>query len=70
MLQAGATIAAALITDIRSDLPGQITAQATENTYDCPTARTLLVLQGTRIIGENSNDVGFGQRRRCWSGTG
>lgn len=63
VLQAGAVISAALITGIRSDLPGQITAQVTENIYDSPTGRILLVPQGTRIIGEYSNDVGFGQRR-------
>lgn len=63
VLQAGAVISAALITGIRSDLPGQITAQVTENIYDSPTGRMLLVPQGTRIIGEYSNDVGFGQRR-------
>lgn len=63
VLQAGSIIAAALITGIRSDLPGQITAQVTENIYDSPTGRILLVPQGTRIIGEYSNDVGFGQRR-------
>jgi type IV secretion system protein VirB10 len=32
-------IPAALITGIRSDLPGQITAQVTENIYDSPTGR-------------------------------
>lgn len=63
VLQAGAVIPAALITGIRSDLPGQITAQVTESIYDSPTGRLLLVPQGTRIIGEYSNDVGFGQRR-------
>lgn len=63
VLQAGAVIPAALITGIRSDLPGQITAQVTENIYDSPTGRILVVPQGTRIIGEYSNDVGFGQRR-------
>ncbi len=63
LLQAGAVISAALITGIRSDLPGQITAQVTEHIYDSPTGRILLVPQGTRIIGEYSNDVGFGQRR-------
>lgn len=63
VLQAGAVISAALITGIRSDLPGQISAQVTENIYDSPTGRILLVPQGARIIGEYSNDVGFGQRR-------
>jgi type IV secretory pathway VirB10-like protein len=36
ILQAGAVIPAALITGIHSDLPGQITAQVTENVYDSP----------------------------------
>ncbi|MBX5086765.1 TrbI/VirB10 family protein [Rhizobium lentis] len=63
VLQAGAVIPAALITGIRSDLPGQITAQVTENIYDSPTGRSLLVPQGTRIIGQYDNNVQFGQRR-------
>ena len=63
ILQAGAVIPAALITGIRSDLPGQIAAQVTENIYDSPTGRTLLVPQGTRIIGQYDNNVQFGQSR-------
>ena len=63
VLQAGAVISAALITGIRSDLPGQITAQVTENIYDSPTGRILLVPQGTRLIGQYDNSVQFGQRR-------
>jgi type IV secretion system protein TrbI len=45
VVQAGAVIPAALITGIRSDLPGQVTAQVTENVYDSPTGRYLLILQ-------------------------
>ncbi len=63
VLQAGAVIPAALVTGIRSDLPGQIVAQVTQNVYDSPTGRSLLVPQGTRIIGQYDNGVGFGQRR-------
>lgn len=63
VLQAGAVIAAALITGIHSDLPGQITAQVTENIYDSPTGRILLVPQGTRVIGQYNNSVQFGQSR-------
>ena len=63
VLQVGAVISAALITGIRSDLPGQITAQVTENIYDSPTGRILLVPQGTRLIGQYDNGVQFGQRR-------
>ncbi|MER2536054.1 MAG: TrbI/VirB10 family protein [Rhizobiaceae bacterium] len=63
ILQAGAVIPAALITGIRSDLPGQITAQVTENIYDSPTGHILLVPQGTRVIGQYDNNVQFGQSR-------
>jgi len=63
VLQAGAVIPAALITGIRSDLPGQITAQVTETIYDSPTGRILLIPQGTRLIGQYDNNVQFGQRR-------
>lgn len=63
ILQTGAVISAALITGIRSDLPGQITAQVTENIYDSPTGRILLVPQGTRVIGQYDNNVQFGQSR-------
>ncbi|MBZ9886065.1 TrbI/VirB10 family protein [Mesorhizobium sp. CA10] len=63
VLQAGAVIPAALITGIRSDLPGQISAQVTENVYDSPTGRSLLIPQGARIIGQYDSGIGSGQRR-------
>jgi type IV secretion system protein TrbI len=63
ILQAGAVIPGALITGIRSDLPGQITAQVTENIHDSLTGRILLVPQGTRIIGQYDSNVQFGQGR-------
>lgn len=63
ILQAGSVIPAALVTGLRSDLPGQITAQVTQNIYDSPTGRTLLIPQGSKLIGEYDSSVGFGQRR-------
>lgn len=63
VLQAGNMIPASLITGIRSDLPGQITAQVTENVYDSPTGRFLLIPQGTRLIGIYDGQVAFGQSR-------
>lgn len=63
ILQAGSVIPAALITGIRSDQPGLVTAQVTENVYDSLTGRRLLVPQGSRLIGDYASDVGFGQRR-------
>lgn len=63
VVQAGAVIPAALITGLRSDLPGQITAQVTSNVYDSPTGRFLLIPQGARLIGEYDSRVAFGQSR-------
>jgi type IV secretory pathway VirB10-like protein len=63
VLQAGNIIPASLITGIRSDLPGEITAQVTENVYDSPTGRFLLIPQGTRLIGIYDSQVTFGQSR-------
>jgi len=63
VVQAGNVIPASLITGIRSDLPGQITAQVTENVYDSPSGRFLLVPQGTRLIGVYDSQVSFGQSR-------
>lgn len=63
IVQAGAVIPAALITGIRSDLPGQITAQVTANVYDSPTGRILLIPQGARLIGEYDSEVTAGQTR-------
>ena len=62
-LQAGAVIAAAMITGLRSDLPGQIAAQVTENVYDGPTGRSLLIPQGLRLVGQYDAQVSFGQSR-------
>lgn len=63
VVQAGSVIAAALITGIRSDLPGTVTAQVTEHVYDSPTGRHLLIPQGSRLIGEYDSDIAFGQNR-------
>ncbi|MDX3969242.1 MAG: TrbI/VirB10 family protein [Bradyrhizobium sp.] len=63
VIQAGTIIPAALITGIRSDLPGQITAQVTENVFDTPTGRAKLVPQGARLIGVYDSQVAFGQSR-------
>jgi type IV secretory pathway VirB10-like protein len=63
VVQAGNIIPASLITGIRSDLPGQITAQVTESIFDSPTGRFLLIPQGTRLIGIYDSQVAFGQSR-------
>jgi MFS family permease len=63
VVQAGTIIPAALITGIRSDLPGLITAQVTENVYDTPTGRARLIPQGARLIGIYDCQIAFGQSR-------
>jgi type IV secretion system protein VirB10 len=63
VLQAGSVIEAALITGLRSDLPGQISAQVTANVYDSPSGRFLLIPQGSRLLGEYDSRVALGQRR-------
>lgn len=63
VLQAGSVIPAALITGIRSDQPGLVTAQVTENVHDSLTGRRLLIPQGSRLIGDYEADISFGQRR-------
>jgi type IV secretory pathway VirB10-like protein len=62
-MQAGTIIPGALITGVRSDLPGEITAQVTENVYDSPTGRSLLIPQGSCLIGQYDSQVAFGQTR-------
>jgi len=63
VVQAGAVIPAALITGIRSDLPGQVTAQVTENVYDSPSGRFLLIPQGSKLVGVYDSQISFGQDR-------
>ncbi|MCI4655103.1 TrbI/VirB10 family protein [Sphingomonas aquatilis] len=63
IVQAGSIIPAALITGVRSDLPGQITAQVTASVYDSLTGRILLIPQGARLIGEYDSEIAAGQTR-------
>ena len=60
---AGSTIAAALVTGLSSDLPGEVVAQVTEDVFDSTTGRTVLVPQGTRLLGSYDAHVTYGQSR-------
>src|SRR5688572_26857246 len=62
-VMAGTVIAAALVTGLNSDLPGEVIAQVTENIFDSVTGRTLLLPQGSRLIGRYHSVVAFGQSR-------
>jgi type IV secretion system protein VirB10 len=63
VLQAGAVIPAALLTGLRSDLPGQVTAQVTQDVYDSPTGKFLLIPQGARLVGQYDAQIAFAQSR-------
>jgi type IV secretion system protein TrbI len=63
VVQAGSVIPAALITGLRSDLPGQVTAQVTVNVYDSPSGSYLLIPQGSKLVGAYDSQVAFGQNR-------
>jgi len=63
LLSAGSVISASLITGLRSDLPGFVTAQVTSQVFDSPTGRILLIPQGSRLIGSYDSVVAFGQKR-------
>ncbi|EGG78561.1 putative conjugal transfer protein trbI [Gluconacetobacter sp. SXCC-1] len=63
VLQAGTAIAGALNTKISSDLPGQIVGHVTQNVYDSPTGRFLLIPQGSLLFGAYNSSVSFGQQR-------
>jgi len=63
MLSAGSVIAASLLTGLRSDLPGLVTAQVTEGVYDSATGHILLIPQGARLVGTYDSVIAFGQRR-------
>src|SRR3546814_15369863 len=63
MLRSGSTIAAALITGLSSDLPGQVVAQVTEAVFDSVTGRNRLIPQGARLIGDYDARAAHGQTR-------
>lgn len=63
VVTAGSTIAAALITGLSSDLPGQVVAQVTEDVFDSVTGQTRLIPQGTRLLGIYNSDIKTGQSR-------
>ncbi|KXV60053.1 conjugal transfer protein TrbI [Acetobacter senegalensis] len=63
VLQAGTVIAGALNTKLSSDLPGQIVGHVTQNVYDSPTGRFLLIPQGSTLFGAYNSGISFGQQR-------
>ncbi|AGH83653.1 TrbI/VirB10 family protein [Ralstonia pseudosolanacearum] len=62
-VMAGTVIAGALVTGIKSDLPGDVIATVTEPVYDTATGKLLLIPQGSRILGRYNSQVSYGQSR-------
>lgn len=62
-IMAGTIIPATLITAINSDLPGQVVGQVTEPVYDTVTGQTVLIPQGSRLIGRYDSVIAYGQSR-------
>lgn len=62
-VMAGTVVAGALVTGIKSDLPGDVIATVTEPVYDTATGRFLLIPQGSRILGKYNSQVSYGQSR-------
>jgi type IV secretion system protein VirB10 len=63
LISAGSTIAASLITGLNSDIPGMVVAQVTEPAFDSATGRTVLIPQGSRLLGRYESKLAFHQRR-------
>lgn len=62
-VMAGTVIAGALVTGIKSDLPGDVIGTVTEPVYDTATGRYLLIPQSSRILGRYNSQVSYGQSR-------
>lgn len=62
-IQAGAVLPAILLTEVNSDLPGDVLAQVTRDVFDSQTQSTLLLPKGAKLIGKYQDQVGVGQDR-------
>jgi type IV secretion system protein VirB10 len=62
-LKAGAIIPAALLTAIDTSREGPVVATITDDVYDTVSGRTLLVPQGSRLIGKHEGESRYGDKR-------
>jgi type IV secretion system protein TrbI len=62
-IKTGTVIPSMLISEINSDLPGEIIAQVSQNVYDSATGKYLLIPQGTKLFGRYDSKVSYGQNR-------
>lgn len=62
-VQAGTLVPAVLITEINSELPGQVLAQVARDVYDTRSQRALLIPSGAKLIGTYEDQVPVGRDR-------
>lgn len=60
-IRAGGVIPGVMISGVNSNLPGQIMGQVSQDVYDTPTGKYLLIPQGTRLVGTYNSNVAYGQ---------
>ncbi len=62
-IKTGTVISGIMLSGINSDLPGHILAQVSRNIYDTASGSSLLVPQGSRLVGLYDSRVVYGQER-------
>ena len=62
-LFAGSVIPAVMETGINSDMPGMVSAVVSQTVYDTLHPDVVLIPQGTRLVGEYSSGIRWGQTR-------
>ena len=62
-LKAGTVIAARLLGDVRSELPGTVRALVTNDVFDSKTLRRVVIPRGSQLLGSYDNQTQVGQTR-------
>lgn len=63
IIHQGAVIPSVLITELNSDLPGQLTAMVTMDVYDTVRGDHMLIPKGSKLVGTYNNSLTAGQER-------
>ena len=62
-LWTGTIIPGILITQVNTDLPGNVVARVTQNVYDSQTGKSLLIPQGSLLAARYNSSVSYAQHR-------